>query len=211
MIGENKKFLNVGGHKKSHPVPSCFNGWRHDLLDIDPDVMPDILCDAREIWKMEPRQYDAVYCSHNLEHFHWHDVQKVLKGFSLVLKKDGFAYIRVPDLLGVMRYVAENNLDLTDPLYTAINGYPMAALDVIYGWRKQVESSGADFFCHKTGFSLATLVAVLKENRFKFVYSRKSSLELSAIAFMLPPGHEITALLGLTDSECYKTEEIEKL
>src|SRR5450631_3111153 len=87
-----KKVLNVGGNDKAISIPPCFDGWKHDLLDIDPTVKPDILCDARELWKMPPRQYDAIYCSHNLEHYFAHDVLNVLKGFRLMLKKEGFAY-----------------------------------------------------------------------------------------------------------------------
>jgi hypothetical protein len=210
MESKYKKVLNVGGNNKSIPIPSCFDGWRHDLLDIDPDAMPDILCDAREMWKLPPRQYDAVYCSHNLEHYHWHDVQKVLKGFKLILKKEGFAYIKVPNLLGVIRHVVENNLDLCDQLYKLVDGTPIATLDVIYGWRKQIESSGVDFFCHKTGFSRATLVLQLKGCGFQFIYFKERWLEISSIAFMQKPNIEVIALLELDNPEFYKPPEMEK-
>ena len=30
------KVLNVGGNSKRIQIPSCFDGWQHDLLDIDP-------------------------------------------------------------------------------------------------------------------------------------------------------------------------------
>src|SRR6266446_7887238 len=42
-------------------------------------------------------QFDAVYCSHNLEHYYRHDGATVLRGFLHVLKPDGFAEIKVPD------------------------------------------------------------------------------------------------------------------
>jgi SAM-dependent methyltransferase len=209
MTSLNKKVLIVGGNNKSIPIPSCFDGWKHALLDIDPVAKPDILCDAREIWKLPPRQYDAVYCSHNLEHYHRHDLHKVLKGFKLILKKEGFIYIRVPDLLGVMSYVAEHNLDLTDLLYLTRTGAPIAALDVIYGFRKQLESSGVDFFCHRNGFSSDTLAHELKESGFPFVFMRENSLafELLAIAFKQAPSIEIATLLELKDKDLYTAPE----
>ncbi len=97
--------LNVGGNSKETPIPEYFDGWHHLLLDIDATCNPDILCDARQLSGLEPGQFDAVYCSHNLEHYYKHDVAKVLKGFLHVLKPNGFAEIRVPDLDSVMRRV----------------------------------------------------------------------------------------------------------
>ncbi len=73
-----KKVLNVGGNSKDIPIPSQYSGWQHVLLDIDPRGNPDIVCDARELMSMSKNEYDAIYCSHNLEHYYRHDVRKVL-------------------------------------------------------------------------------------------------------------------------------------
>jgi len=183
-----KKVLNVGGNNKEIPLPACFDGWQHDLLDIDPSGNPDIVCDARELWRLPPRQYDAIYCSHNLEHYFAHEVSKVLKGFSLLLKQDGFAYIIVPDLLEVMKIVIENNMDLNDELYMSPSG-PIAPLDVFYGYRKEVEMSGVDFYAHKTGFSPVSLANALKNNGFPIVYTlcNKADIEIMALAFKSEP------------------------
>jgi len=35
--------LNVGGGTKAIAIPAHFDGWRHDLLDIDPTGNPDVL------------------------------------------------------------------------------------------------------------------------------------------------------------------------
>jgi SAM-dependent methyltransferase len=191
-----KKVLNVGGNDKAIPIPSCFDGWQHDLLDIDPTGNPDILCDARELWKMPPRQYDAIYCSHNLEHYFAHDVLKVLNGFRLILKKNGFAYIRVPNLLGVMQAVISTGMELDDTLYMIDSG-PIAPLDVIFGWRKQIEQSGVDFFAHKTGFSVSLLVRALKQSGFSHVYSMNNELDISAYAFKSEPTKKLAKMLEI--------------
>src|SRR5215510_1625876 len=81
-----KKVLNVGGNNKAIAIPKHFEGWTHDLLDIDPRGKPDIVCDARKLTSLAPQTYDAVYSSHNLEHYFAHDVPKVLRGFHHVLK-----------------------------------------------------------------------------------------------------------------------------
>ncbi|OGU08488.1 MAG: methyltransferase [Geobacteraceae bacterium GWC2_55_20] len=191
-----RSVLNVGGNNKAIEIPKCFQGWRHDLLDIDPLCNPDVLCDARELWKLPVRQYDAVYCSHNLEHYYAHDVVKVLKGFRLVLKRGGFAYIRVPDLLEVMKAVVENEMDIEDILYTAPSG-PIRVLDVIYGFQSQIERSGKDFFAHKTGFTEKTLIRMIMANGFPYVYSEVGDTEIFAIAFLDKPSQWQEELLSI--------------
>lgn len=178
--------LNVGGNNKSIAIPECFDGWRHDLLDIDPGGKPDVLCDARELWKLPPRQYDAIYCSHNLEHYYPHEVPAVLKGFRIALKKKGFAYLRVPDLLEVMRAVVERGMDLDDVLYESPAG-SILVRDVIYGYHRQIEQSGNDFFAHKTGYTEKTLTKILMDNGFSYVYSDVANNEIMALAFMAEP------------------------
>ena len=182
-----KKVLNVGGNNKSITIPTCYDGWQHDLLDIDPRGNPDVLCDARELWKLPPRQYDSIYCSHNLEHFYRHDVDKVLKGFRIILKKNGFILVRVPDLNAVMQCVIDGGLDIDDVLYKTSNNIPILVRDVIYGWHVEIEKSGNDFFAHKTGFTEKSLVNVLKTNGFSSIKSWRSSLEIIALAFISPP------------------------
>jgi len=100
-----KRFLNVGGNNKSLAVPEVYAGWEHVLLDIDPIGKPDIVCDARELTTLDVEPFDAIYCSHNLEHYYAHDVPKVLAGFLHLLKDDGFIDIRVPDIKAVMEMV----------------------------------------------------------------------------------------------------------
>jgi len=93
-----RSVLNVGGNSKEIPIPPHYNGWNHLLLDIDPKGKPDVVCDARELTTLAANRYDAIYCSHNLEHYHQHELPKVLGGFLHLLKDDGFAEIHVPDM-----------------------------------------------------------------------------------------------------------------
>ena len=88
-IAMQRKVLNVGGGSKSIALPPQYAEFEHILLDIDPSDSPDIVCDARSLQDLEPEQFDAVYCSHNLEHYFWHDVPRVLDGFTHVLKPNG--------------------------------------------------------------------------------------------------------------------------
>jgi hypothetical protein len=195
-VFELRKVLNVGGNSKLIPIPGCFAGWQHDLLDIDPEGEPDLCCDARELHKTKPRVYDALYCSHNLEHFCWHELPRLLLGFKLVLKKEGFAFLRVPDLSAVMKAVVEGGLDLQDVLYMA-GPTPIKVHDVFYGWGLELERSGNDFYAHKCGFTEKSLKSVLEENGFPIVFTATGSFDLSALAFKQEPTEYQRSLLKL--------------
>jgi len=195
-----KKVLNVGGHTKVIPLPNYYAGYEHLLLDIDPKGSPDILCDARTLATLEADQFDAVYCSHNLEHYYHHEVRMVLAGFLHVIKDDGFVDIRVPDIGEVMKTCISQGLDIEDALYQSPAG-PMTVLDLIYGWSAEIEESGQDFFAHKTGFTPKSLIKALTGAGFVEIYSASASFEVRALAFKQSPGPALRAVLGLPDRQ----------
>lgn len=177
-----KRVLNVGGNNKSISLPSQYDSYENILLDIDPAGSPDILCDARELSTLDADQFDAVYCSHNLEHYYRHEVPKVLSGFLHVLKENGFAQIRVPDINAVMRTTIEKGLDIDDVLYQSSVG-PIMVVDVLYGHGAEIERSGEDFYAHKTGFTQKSLLKALNKAGFTKVYCTLGNLEINVIAF----------------------------
>jgi SAM-dependent methyltransferase len=190
--------LNVGGGSKQIPIPGHYSGWTHLLLDIDAGGNPDVICDARKLSTLQGEQFNAVYCSHNLEHYYMHDALKVLRGFLHVLKPDGFAEIRVPDLSSVMKRVVAAGLDVEDTLYVSPSG-PISVRDVIYGFGKQIEISGVDFYAHKTGFTPASLRAALIQSGFPhvFVFESEDAFEVRAVAFKSEPAERLRAMLHL--------------
>ncbi|NOT15871.1 MAG: class I SAM-dependent methyltransferase [Methylotenera sp.] len=192
-----KKVLNVGGNNKAIPLPPQYADFEHILLDIDPTGLPDIVCDARELNQLEQAQFDAIYCSHNLEHYYWHDVPKVLAGFLHVLKEGGFAQIRVPDIEDLMKIVVEKGMDIDDVLYQSPAG-PIKVIDVLYGFTKQIERSGVDFYAHKTGFTKKSLQNVLAQAGFSSVYFSIGNIEIRAIAFKGQPDENCRKLFGLS-------------
>ena len=191
-----RKVLNVGGNSREIAIPRQYSGFEHVLLDIDPSGEPDIVCDARELALLDPGGFDAVYCSHNLEHYFRHDVARVLAGFVHVLKPDGFAHIRVPDIGALMRRVAEEDLDVEDMLYESPAG-PIAVLDVLYGYGRKIEESGEDYYAHKTGFTVRSLERALRRAGFTHVYRGSSNLEIVAVAFLGEPGEFARSLFRL--------------
>lgn len=192
-----QRLLNVGGGSKAIAISPWFASFEHVLLDIDPKGAPDIRSDARDLRKLAPAEFDAIYCSHNLEHYHAHDVPAVLAGFLHVLKSDGFAEIRVPDLDAVMRAYVGKGLDLEGELYRAAAG-PILVRDVIYGWGSRIARTGEDFYAHKTGFTPASLIRALRAAGFGPIVRRPGrAYELLLIAFRSPPTPAQTALLAL--------------
>ena len=190
------KVLNVGGNNKAIQLPPQYAEFEHILLDIDPKGAPDIVCDARDLITLEPGQFDAVYCSHNLEHYYRHDVLKVLAGFLHVLKDGGFAHIRVPDIEALMRLTIERGLDIDDVLYESPAG-PIMVLDVLYGYSAKIEQSGEEFFAHKTGFTQKSLRQVLNKSGFSHIYSATGNIEINAIAFKGEPEQAFISLFRL--------------
>ena len=178
------RVLNVGGGSKSIPIPAHYSGWEHVLLDIDPRESPDLVCDARELTALASDQFEAIYCSHNLEHYYQHDCYRVLRGFLHVLRENGFAEIRVPDLGALMRHVVETGMDIEEVLYTAPVG-PITPRDVLYGYGVEIERSGQDFYAHKTGFTEKSLLRMLEQAGFceALVTEGLQSFELHVFAF----------------------------
>ena len=190
--------LNVGGGSKAIPIPGHYDGWDHLLLDIDSRGKPDIVCDARKLETMDAGQFDAVYCSHNLEHYFPHDGAKVLKGFLHLLKADGFAEIRVPDIQAVLHRVVQSGMDIADVLYVSPAG-PISPHDVLYGFGKEIEQSGQDFYAHKTGFTAKSLRSALENAGFSriFAFEVPNAFELKALAFKSEPTAGQRRVLGL--------------
>ena len=191
-----KKVLNVGGNSKDISLPPQYAEFEHVLLDIDPQGSPDIVCDARDLTSLDAGQFDAVYCSHNLEHYYRHDVAKVLAGFMHVLNVDGFAHIRVPDIPATMRACIEQDLDLEDVLYQSSAG-PITVLDVLYGHGDEIKQSGQDFYAHKTGFSVKSLYAALLAAGFGKIFCTLGHLEINAVAFKGEPDEASRILFNL--------------
>ncbi len=191
-----RRVLNVGGNTKAIPIPAHYDGWEHHLLDIDPKGKPDIVCDARAMTTLASDAYDAVWCSHNLEHYWRHDLPKVLAGFLHVLKADGYAEVRVPDMKSVFEEMLKRGMDIDDVLYESPAG-PISVNDVIYGFGKQIAASGVDFYAHKNGFTHRSLVLALKGAGFGGVYTGSGPFEISALAFKTAPTPEQRALFRL--------------
>jgi hypothetical protein len=135
---------------------------------------------------------DAVYSSHNVEHLYPHEVPLALHEMNRVLKPNGFAFIKLPDLQEVARYVAEGKLE--EPLYVSPVG-AIAPLDILYGHRPAL-ARGNTFMAHRTGFTGITLASALIAAGFVAVVMQRDvpAFALTAIAFCTHPDADEMAI-----------------
>lgn len=192
-----RRVLNVGGADKAIPIPAHYDGWEHVLLDIQPARGVDLVHDARRLTELPAATFDAVYCSHNLEHYYAHEVPLVLAGFHHVLKAEGFVEIRVPDIPAVMRHAMAHDMELDEMLYESAAG-PISVHDVIYGYGREIEASGEDYYAHKRGFTRKSLLAALQQAGFSAVWlTEPQNFEIGALAFKQQPSAEQRQSFGL--------------
>ena len=151
-------------------LPGWLGKYHETRLDIDASHNPDIVGDMRDL--SQAGKYDAIYCSHALEHLSPHEVIPTLTGFLAALNEGGGLILFVPDL--------EDVSATDDVLFDAPAG-PICGLDLIYGYRKMLKDK--PYMAHKTGFTKATLEAALTEAGFsKVTVTRLSDYALMGAA-----------------------------
>jgi len=173
-----------------------YEGFELMRLDLDPALEPDLLLDGRGLATQEPAQFDAVFCSHNLERYRRHVVPQVLAAFLHVLRPGGLAQNIVPDLQALMQVCITPNLDLEDLLYMSPIG-SVRPLDVLYGHAATIELTGDDFYAHRTGFSRRSLAGLVAAAGFGPMFVRQDTLEMNVVAFAGERDPELAALFEL--------------
>ena len=176
--------LNAGsGSRLARRVHAAFPTatWRETRLDVDPKSEPDVtgsITDMGDVFG--DRSFDAVWCSHVLEHLHIHEVPNALREFNRVLKPDGFALITSPDLETVADVLLKRGLDHV--AYVSSAG-PITPLDMLFGHSDSV-ARGRTSMAHRTGFTCASLGQLLVESGFPSVLAKRDGFDLWALALM---------------------------
>src|SRR5262252_5711493 len=74
-----KRVLNAGcGPNRASGLHAAFRdpGWAETRLDLDESVRPDILASVADLKGIPDGTFDAVWCSHSLEHLYGHEVAR---------------------------------------------------------------------------------------------------------------------------------------
>lgn len=167
-----KIFLNLGsGPRKVLPVGSPeFEGWREISVDINSAARPDVVASLTDLRGVIDSNYaDIVFCSHAIEHFYAHEVILVLSETVRILKPDGIAIFRTPDLEQVVQLF--DSRDLEKPIYVSPVG-EVTVLDILYGHRASIEK-GDIYMAHKSGFSEEYFAKLLLNAGFHEVRTEK--------------------------------------
>lgn len=178
-----RSVLHVGcgapGIERLHPIFHAAARWREVRLDVDPRVVPDIVCSTTDMRRaVVDQSFDALWSSHNIEHLYDHEVKLALAEFRRVLKRSGFALIRCPDLQAILETALAGGVETVS--YVAPAG-PVTPLDMLYGFRPSI-ARGNDFMAHKTGFTDLRLGRLLIEAGFAEVRTKRAAFDLWAVA-----------------------------
>jgi SAM-dependent methyltransferase len=191
-----KRVLNAGSgpHEVDRLHPVFRNSdWTEVRYDVDKRVKPDIVGSIVDLGSIGNATFDAIWCSHNLEHLYTHDVPKALAEFRRVLRPDGFALICTPDLETIAELVVSGHLE--DVAYQSSAG-SITALDMLYGFSASIER-GNLFMSHHTGFTTDRLGRLLVDSGFSEVLVKRGPCyDLWALALM-PKANKKNVLLHL--------------
>ena len=172
--------LNVGGGANPW-LPANYLGWQNLVLDINPETNPHLCMDARNLTNLAPNQFDAVFCSHNLEHYNIFDLPIVLKGMLHVIKSGGHLVAIVPSIRATFEAMFQSGDDLDDVFYSSPAG-PITYHDVIYGYSKDIEKNIL-WQQHQSGFSLKRMKTLFEQSGFERVVTQSNGLDLHGLGF----------------------------
>lgn len=128
------------------PLPGFLDGYKETRLDADGQHNPDLIgtiCDLGRIG-----EYDAVYCSHTLEHVYPYQVVPALKELLRASKHDGHVIIIVPDL---------EDVKVSDDVLYMNDAYGVTAMDMFYG----TASPDNPWMAHHSGFTQKLLTGAM--------------------------------------------------
>lgn len=183
-IEGERVLLHVGcGHATIAGIPLAGfrqSAWREVRFDADQSVLPDIVGTMADMSAVADGLADAIYSSHGIEHLYWHDVPRALAEFHRTLKSDGFVVVTCPDVQAAAQMIAEDRMFET--AYLSAAG-PITPFDILYSYRPFV-AANPEWMSHHCGFTLTTLMAVLREAGFAVVhgFSRAGGFDLWVLA-----------------------------
>jgi hypothetical protein len=179
-----RRVLNAGSGSRSarqlHPLFAPAS-WDELRVDIDAESEPDVVASIADMGEaVADGAFDAVWCSHVLEHLFAHEVPLAAAEFRRVLGRDGFALITSPDIETVAAMILEGGLDRI--AYQSPSG-PITAHDMLFGHSPSL-ARGRWAMAHNTGFTCASLGDILVAAGFAEVVAKRQRFDLWAVALM---------------------------
>jgi SAM-dependent methyltransferase len=152
-----KSVLNAGSgpanSNRLHPVFAP-EKWTEVRLDVDPRTRPDLLGSFADMrGAVGDARFDALFCSHAIEHLYAHEVTPAFAEFLRVLKPNGFALVTCPDLAAIASHLLDHGAESI--AYQSPAG-PIRPIDMLFGHSQSI-ADGRLSMAHKTGFTAQRL------------------------------------------------------
>jgi SAM-dependent methyltransferase len=192
--GRAKRLLNAGSGPAIGAMHPAFDPsvWTEVRIDIDPRTAPDLVGTISDMHGIvEDGSFDAIWCSHCIEHLHDHEVLPSLREFRRILTDDGFAILSCPNLDAVARLVVSE--DIESVAYLSPAG-PVRLLDMIFGHSPSIEA-GRVHMAHRTGFTVDRLGRLAAKAGFEARVLEGENYDLWAALMM--PKSEIATVASL--------------
>jgi SAM-dependent methyltransferase len=183
-LGRAKRLLNAGSGPAAGSMHPAFDPsvWTEVRIDIDPRTAPDLVGTISDMHGIvEDGSFDAIWCSHCIEHLHDHEVLQALREFRRILSDAGFAIVSCPNLDAVAKLVVSE--DIESVAYLSQAG-PVRLLDMIFGHSPSIEV-GRVHMAHRTGFTVDRLGRLAAKAGFEARVLEGENYDLWA-ALMMP-------------------------
>jgi SAM-dependent methyltransferase len=150
-------------------------------------------------------RFDALFCSHAIEHLYAHEVIPAFREFLRVLKPEGFALVTCPDLAAIARYMLAHGAEAI--AYQSPAG-PIRPIDMLFG-HSQFIADGRVSMAHNTGFTSQRLARTAQAAGFGEVrIIEGGAFDLWAV--LLAPGASVAEIASAFDgselSELFRPE-----
>lgn len=177
---DKKIFLNVGcGVTPLNQQSEYFitPEWKEIRVDAFPNATRDIESSLLDLKEIDDESCDVVWACHVVEHMYWHELPSVFNSIVRVLKKDGYAIIRVPDLGSIADKI---KTALLEPVYGSAGG-AISPIDMIYGHRPSHTANIG--MLHKTGFTAQSMSQILSSLGIKAFIKEGGNFEVIALLY----------------------------
>lgn len=183
-------------------LPGHYAGWNKDYLSERPLDGARFVKSVLRLTELPAATYDAVYYSHQLNHFSLYQAGLILHGVRHMLTPGGFLHLKVIDVMAIIHQLSEKNHDLEDIAYLSAAG-PISYHDVLWGQGIGISHEGSASKSHRTGFSRKILDRLLFENGFldTSYTAEPGSLELEVIAAAERLHEDYRIMMGLKPLE----------
>lgn len=193
-----KSVLNAGsGPANSNRLHPAFTPekWAEVRLDVDPRTQPDLLGSFADMrGAVGDARFEALFCSHAIEHLYAHEVIPAFREFLRVLKPEGFALVTCPDLAAIARHLLTHGAEAI--AYQSPAG-PIRPIDMLFGHSQSI-ADGRISMAHNTGFTAQRLARTAQAAGFGEVrIIEGGAFDLWAV--LLAPGASVAEIAGAFD------------